>query len=239
MNTDIQVAIVDDEPVVCRLLADAFTEAEMSTAVFHSGLPFLGWLKAHAPAVCIVDLGLPDHDGLALVNTVSRQSDAAILIVSGRAQVQDRVAGLELGADDYVIKPFDPIEVVARVRAILRRASARSGELRSDRTRRVRFGAWMANLATYEIAHSGGQSKTLSQAEASVLNVFLERPNQLLSRAQIQEAIGGSLTENFDRSIDVRVSRLRTKLDDDPRDPKTIKTIYGGGYVFVGEVTWE
>ena len=113
------------------------------------------------------------------------------------------------------------------------------GESRDERALKARFGDCIANFATYELCVRDRQTVTLSQAEASVLKVFLERPNQLLSRAQIQEAIGGSLTENYDRSIDVRVSRLRTKLDDDPRDPRQIKTIYGGGYVFVGEVVWE
>lgn len=232
------IAIVDDEPVVCRLLADAFEEAEMRSAVFHNGRDMLSWLAGNTPDVCVVDLGLPDRDGLSLVNTVSHQTDAAIVIVSGRAQVRDRVAGLDLGADDYVIKPFDPIEVVARVRAILRRSVSRQEVERNGASVRARFGDFEVNFATYELTHSEGRQVTLSQAEASVLKLFVERPNQLLSRAHIQEFIGGSLTENFDRSVDVRVSRLRTKLNDDPRDPMQIKTIYGGGYVFVGDVTW-
>lgn len=232
------IAIVDDEPTVCRLLADAFEEAAMATAVFSNGRDFQRWLTRSEPTVCVVDLGLPDQDGLALVNAISRVSRAAILIVSGRAQVQDRIAGLELGADDYVIKPFDPTEVVARVRAILRRDAVRHAEGRTEDAQRARFGEFEVNLSTYELSGSDGHDATLSQAEASVLRLFLERPNQLLSRAQIQEFTGGSLSENYDRSIDVRVSRLRTKLNDDPRNPKQIKTIYGGGYVFVGTVTW-
>ncbi len=233
------IAIIDDEPTVCRLLAESFRDAEMDTAVFHCGRDFQAWLKQAEPDVCVVDLGLPDQDGLALVSAIARVSRAAILIVSGRAQVPDRVAGLELGADDYVTKPFDPTEVVARVRAILRRASvAREANDGTD-VKTARFGDLEVNLATFALSGPDGYEVTLSQAEASVLKVFLERPNQLLSRAQLQEATGGSLSESYDRSIDVRISRLRTKLRDDPRDPRQIKTIYGGGYVFVGSVAWS
>ncbi len=227
------VAILDDEPEIRRMLAEALTEAGFRTQGFARATEFEAALKRTAPDVCLVDLGLPDRDGLALVHRLALESGAAIIIISGRAQVQDRVTGLELGADDYIIKPFDPVEVVARVRARLRKAPAGP---RAAMT--ARFEGWEARFGAYTLVGPDGAEVLFSHAEGEVLRLFLESPRRLISRAQMQESLGGAAGESFDRAMDVRISRLRQKLGEDPKNPRLIKTIYGAGYIFLGEVEW-
>jgi DNA-binding response OmpR family regulator len=231
------VAILDDEPQIRRMLSDALEEAGFRTEGFARATEFEAALARIAPDVCLVDLGLPDRDGLALVHRLALESGAAVIIVSGRAQVQDRVTGLELGADDYVIKPFDPAEVVARVRALLRRGRGRDGGGAQPRDT-ARFAGWTARFDSYTLVAEDGEEIPFSHAEGEVLRLFLESPRRLVSRARMQEALGGAAGDSFDRAMDVRVSRLRTKLREDPRNPRLIKTIYGAGYIFLGGVDW-
>jgi DNA-binding response OmpR family regulator len=230
------VAILDDEPEIRRMLSAALDEAGFRTTGFARATEFEAALRRITFDVCLVDLGLPDRDGLALVHRLALESGAAIIIISGRAQVQDRVTGLELGADDYIIKPFEPAEVVARVRARLRRP-------RSDAPRPgaqvARFGSWQVAFDRYVLVAPDGSELPLTHAEGELLRLFLESPRRIVSRAQIQEQLGGTTGESFDRAIDVRISRLRTKLGEDTKNPRLIKTIYGAGYVFLGDVEWS
>jgi DNA-binding response OmpR family regulator len=228
------VSILDDEPQIRAMLSDALEDAGFRTASYARATEFEAALRRTTPDVCLVDLGLPDRDGLAVVHRLALESGAAIIIVSGRAQVQDRVAGLELGADDYIIKPFDPIEVVARVRARLR--SPKSPE-RSQST--ARFNGWTAEFDSYTLTAEDGSETPFSHAEGEVLRLFLEAPKRLISRQQMQESLGGGAGDSFDRAMDVRISRLRTKLREDPKNPRLIKTIYGAGYIFLGDVSWR
>jgi DNA-binding response OmpR family regulator len=228
------IAILDDEPEIRRMLADALEEAGFRVTAFARATEFEAALNRFTPDVCLVDLGLPDRDGLAVVHRLALESGAAIIIISGRAQVQDRVTGLELGADDYIIKPFEPAEVVARVRARLRKARAEPG-----RTAPVaRFNGWRAEFDRYLLIADDGTEVPFSHAEGEVLRLFLESPKRLISRAQMQESLGGAAGDSFDRAMDVRISRLRTKLREDPKNPRLIKTIYGAGYIFLGSVEW-
>jgi two-component system, OmpR family, response regulator len=229
------ITILDDEPQIRLMLSEALTEAGFRTASFSRATEFEAALPRLAPAICLVDLGLPDRDGLALVHRLALESGAAIIIISGRAQVQDRVTGLELGADDYIIKPFDPSEVVARARALLRRGRASDKGVRNTAI----FAGWTARFDQFSLQAADGEVIAFSQAEGEVLRLFLEAPNRLISRAHMQESLGGAASESFDRAMDVRVSRLRTKLREDPKNPKLIKTIYGAGYIFLGEVSWS
>ncbi len=234
------VAILDDEPEIRRMLSGgALEDAGFRTASFARATEFEAALASMSPPdVCLVDLGLPDRDGLTLVHRLALESGASIIIISGRAQVQDRVTGgLELGgADDYIIKPFEPAEVVARVRARLR--SAKPGPQASNT---ARFAGWTAHFDRYVLEDErGGEEVTFSHAEGEVLRLFLDAPpKRLISRAQMQESLGGVAGESFDRAMDVRISRLRTKLREDPKNPpRLIKTIYGAGYIFLGDVRW-
>lgn len=227
------VTILDDEPAIRNMLAEALNEAGFRTMAFGRATEFEAALRTTTPDVCLVDLSLPDRDGLSLVHRLALEQGATVIIISGRAQVQDRVTGLELGADDYIIKPFDPAEVVARVRARLRRGTPapQTGEV-------ARFNGWVAHFDRYMLEDETGTETPFSHAEGEVLRLFLERPKRLISRQAMQEALGGAAGESFDRAMDVRISRLRTKLREDPKNPRLIKTIYGAGYIFLGDVAW-
>ena len=227
------VFILDDEPAIRTILSEALTEAGFRTLSFARATEFEAALKRATPDVCLVDLGLPDRDGLTLVHRLALEQGASVIIISGRAQVQDRVTGLELGADDYIIKPFDPAEVVARIRARLRGPRA---ALRQSDT--ARFNGWTAHFDRYALEDEAGGETPFSHAEGEVLRLFLQSPKRLVSRQQMQETLGGAAGDSFDRAMDVRVSRLRTKLREDPKNPRLIKTIYGAGYIFLGDVTW-
>ncbi len=229
------ITILDDEPQIRLTLADALEAAGFRTASFARATEFEASLKTITPDICLVDLGLPDKDGLALVHRLATDQGAAIIIISGRNQVQDKITGLELGADDYIIKPFDPAEVVARARALLRRGKSPQTEA----SQVAKFAGWSADFDQYLLTPDEGETAPLSQAEGEVLRLFLNAPNRLISRAFMQESLGGDASDSFDRAMDVRVSRLRTKLRDDPKNPKLIKTIYGAGYIFLGDVHWQ
>jgi DNA-binding response OmpR family regulator len=228
------VFILDDEPEIRALLSGTLGEAGFRTQSFARAREFEAALNRTAPDLCLVDLSLPDTDGLALVHRLALERGAAVIIISGRAQVQDRVTGLELGADDYITKPFDPAEVVARIRARLRggRSAPQSGST-------ARFAGWTAHFDRYALEDAEGAETPFSHAEGEVLRLFLESPKRLISRQQMQESLGGAAGESFDRAMDVRISRLRTKLREDPKNPRLIKTIYGAGYIFLGDVLWD
>ena len=228
------VTILDDEAEIRRMLTEALEEAGFRTQAFARAREFEAALNRVAPDVCLVDLSLPDTDGLALVHRLALERGAAVIIISGRAQVQDRITGLELGADDYITKPFEPAEVVARIRARIRssRPAAPTGNT-------ARFNGWTAHFDRYALEDESGAETPFSHAEGEVLRLFLESPKRLISRQQMQESLGGAAGESFDRAMDVRISRLRTKLREDPKNPRLIKTIYGAGYIFLGDVGWS
>lgn len=227
------ITILDDEPAIRTMLADALQDAGFRTMMFARATEFEAALRRATPDLCLVDLGLPDRDGLSLVHRLALEQGAKVIIISGRAQVQDRVTGLELGADDYIIKPFDPAEVVARVRARLRQPIAQPADKSC-----ARFNEWTVHFDRYTLEDTAGRDIPFSHAEGEVLRLFLNAPKRLISRAQMQESLGGGASESFDRAMDVRVSRLRTKLGEDPKNPRLIKTIYGAGYIFLGDVEW-
>ena len=228
------ITILDDEPAIRTMLSEALEDAGYDTQSFGRAAEFEAALRRTTPDVCLVDLGLPDRDGLSLVHRLALEQGATVIIISGRAQVQDKITGLELGADDYIIKPFDPAEVVARVRARLR---TRSAPTPTGQT--ARFNGWTAHFDRYSLQDETGTETPFSHAEGEVLRLFLESPNRLITRHYMQDTLGGAAGDSFDRAMDVRISRLRTKLREDPKNPRLIKTIYGAGYIFLGEVTWS
>ncbi len=227
--------ILDDEPDIRRLLADVLEGAGFQTQSFGRAREFEASMNRETPDICLVDLSLPDTDGLTLVHRLALEKGASVIIISGRSQVQDRITGLELGADDYITKPFDPAEVVARVRARLR--TAKSATRESGNT--AHFSGWTAHFDRYTLETDSGTETAFSHAEGAVLRLFLESPKRLISRQFMQEQLGGAAGESFDRAMDVRISRLRTKLGEDPKNPRLIKTIYGAGYIFVSDVSWS
>jgi len=229
------VAVLDDEAEIRHLLCAALEDAGFRSMGFGRATEFEAALRRITPDAILIDLGLPDRDGLALVHRLASDTGAAIIIISGRAQLQDRITGLELGADDYISKPFELAEVVARVRARLRRPSVRDTGRPSQR---AGFAGWTADFDRYTLTAPDGTETPFSHAEGEVLRLFLDSPRRLITRTQMIETLGGAAGESFDRAMDVRISRLRGKLGEDPKNPRLIKTIYGAGYIFLSEVSW-
>lgn len=194
------VTILDDEPAIRTMLADALEDAGFRTMCFGRAREFEAALQKHTPDVCLVDLSLPDTDGLTVVHRLALEQGASVIIISGRAQVQDRVSGLELGADDYIIKPFDPLEVVARVRARLR-----GGKAVIQTSNTAKFNGWTAHFDAYTLIEDAGDATPFSHAEGEVLRLFLDSPKRLITRTQMQESLGGAASESFDRAMDVRI----------------------------------
>ena len=231
------IYVVEDDPAVSRLVVNALAEFGFHTEAFADGASVLRRVPAKRPDLCVIDLGLPDVDGIALVREISQRCDCGILILTGRGHMADRVMGLEGGGDDYVVKPFEPRELVARVRSILRRrGTATPGSAPAQRRRHARFGEWTLDCNANVLRRSDGSEQVLGAAETQVLRAFLERPNQILTREQL---MGTRDLSPLDRSIDVRISRLRRRLEADPQNPKIIKTVYGAGYMLSAAVTWS
>jgi DNA-binding response OmpR family regulator len=229
------VYVVEDHEEIGRLVCAALDQHGFRSEHFKTGTNFLQGLRRKAPAISVIDLGLPDLDGLHLVRQVQAVSDSAILILTGRDTVDDRILGLELGADDYMVKPFEAREVVARVNTILRRLE-RAGEPRKDAERCAKFGGWAFEESCNRLTGPGGREVELSVAEARLLGALLRQPNRILNRAAL---LGDGDREPLDRSIDARISRLRRKLHAGDDSQELIKTVYGAGYMLVAKVDWE
>jgi two-component system OmpR family response regulator len=227
------VAVVEDDALVAQTLTQVLGEFGFRSRWFQSGAELLGHVAQAQPALCIIDLGLPDRDGLDLIRELRQQHDCGVLILTGRGFVSDKVLGLELGADDYMVKPFEPRELIARVRSILRRYE--KGE-KSAQRRVAHFEQWRFDPASQVLTAADGSEELLGTAEAKLLKSFIERPNRILTREQLAGTDDVSPT---DRSIDVRISRLRRRLRDDPNEPQLIKTVYGAGYLMAAAVRWE
>lgn len=230
-----RIVIVEDDPDVARIIEQVLGDFSFHTVWCRNAADLLRRLRSLDPDLCIIDLGLPDMDGIELMQRVRAQSACGILILTGRAYVSDRVMGLELGADDYVLKPFEPRELVARVRSILRRQEALQG-LKVPVARQIAvFAGWRFNVGNNTMIAPNGDRHMLSTAEASLLNVLVNNPNRILQREQL---MGIRDLDPTDRSIDVRISRLRRKLEPHAGSPAFIKTVYGAGYLFLAAVTW-
>jgi len=236
MQKPTRVLIVDDDREICTLLCNYLADFGIEARGVHDGAAMRRALTQEQPDVIILDLMLPGEDGLTLCRQLRTASaNIPVIMLTARGEPADRVVGLELGADDYVVKPFDPRELVARVHTVLRRARAdgsRPAEPVDSDGDRVSFEGWTLDIATRQLTTPRQMVVPLSNAEFRLLWTFIERPRRVLSRDQLMDAARGQTSTAYDRSIDLLVSRLRQKLDDDPRDPKLLKTIRGEGYLF-------
>jgi DNA-binding response OmpR family regulator len=237
MAVNKRLAIVEDDPDIRALLerclsADGYRVTSLEAA---SGLEDL--LAEGDIDLLIVDVGLPDADGFALTQKIRRHHDIGIIIVSGRGDLTDRVIGLEIGADDYITKPFEPREVLARVRSVLRRGIPKKDAIASEEPRRkYRFNGWTIDLASQTLMDGKGGVVALTSGEFKLLETFVTHANRVLSRDQIMDYICTNDSPAFDRSIDVRIGRLRRKIHDNSAHPALIKTIRNAGYMFAGTV---
>jgi len=234
-GTPALVYVIEDDPGVARLVISALQEFGFNCETFGSGAAALRRLQVEKPDLCIIDLGLPDMDGFDLMRRITASSTAGVLILTGRGHPADRVMGLEMGGDDYVVKPFEARELVARVRSILRRRSLSPGRSPGKR-RYASFLGWRVDCAANLLRAPDGAEHQVGTAEMQVLRAFIERPHQILTREQLT---GSRDLAPTDRSIDVRISRLRRKLEPDPHGTAVIKTVYGAGYLFAADVSWE
>lgn len=226
MNTTI--LIIDDDQKLNHLLGDYFSKFGFEvTAVTHpsKGLKIL---KQLMPDVIILDIMLPDMDGFEVCKEIRKEHSVPIIILTARGEVTDRIVGLELGADDYLPKPFEPRELFARIQSVLRRSS------KDSRADVIKFGKLVVNMKKQSVLLSG-ENLDLTSMEFKILSLFVKKPGRVFTRDQIMDGVHGVEWEAFDRSIDVLISRLRRKLNDDPKKPSFLKTIWGTGYKFVGE----
>lgn len=182
----------------------------------------------------VLDIMMPGEDGLSLCRHLRESANTPVILLTALADDTDRIVGLEIGADDYVTKPFNPRELVARIKAVLRRAHA--GDQPTGAGDRLRFADWTVDLRQCELARDDGLIVPLSTGEMSLLRVFLDRPAEVLSRDDLMAATKGRDVHPFERSIDNTISRLRRKIEHDPKTPRVIRTVWGGGYEFVADV---
>lgn len=232
MTQPVRISILEDSMQLQELLTESLTEEGFVTKCYSLANEFERDLLNWKPSVSIVDLGLPDKDGLTTLSKIGDKNDTAILVISGRTSLSDKIASFELGADDYLAKPFEMPELIVRVRALLRRKQTTLPERQLSDT--TRLPGWTVHPSQFLIVHDDGHEESLSSSEMALLNVFLKRPNHVVTRDQLREELDSRVDElSFDRAIDVRISRLRSKLRDKSKDPNIIKTIYGAGYILI------
>lgn len=233
------IYVIEDERDIADLVCNELQQFSYDTESFRTAAQALQAIRCRKPALCIVDLGLPDMDGLSLVRELQEKHQLGVMILTGRGSLPDRVLGLELGADDYITKPFDPRELVARVNSLVRRLDQIGRSSSAPVNKLAYFGDWCFDPATLALTHSGGETDSLSSAESELLMLLLRSPQQILSRDQLMGNLVGRDAIPYERSIDVRMSRIRKKLEMDPKKPMLIKTVYGVGYLLSVPVEWR
>ncbi len=189
-------------------------------------------MKSAGIDLVVLDIMMPGEDGLSLTRHIRETSQIPVILLTARNEEVDRIIGLELGADDYLTKPFSPRELIARIAAVLRRTQALPPRQKPPEVERIQFGDWILHTGQRELTGPDGIASPLSSGEFRLLTVLLERPKVALSRNQLLDLTKGKEADFFDRSIDNHISRLRKKLEPDPRNPRYIKTVWGGGYIF-------
>jgi two-component system, OmpR family, response regulator len=229
--------LVEDDASVRNSLADYLAKADLRVTATCDAKAARTALQARMFDLVLLDIMMPGEDGLSLCRYIRERLDLPIILLTARTEDADRIIGLEMGADDYMAKPFNPRELLARIKVVVRRSRALPPSMRIANRERISFGTWTLNLSERELVDENGVAVPLSTGEFTLLRVFVERPRRVLTREQLLELTrGASNIDSFDRSIDNQVSRLRKKIERNPAAPQLIKTVRGGGYVFSGEV---
>lgn len=241
MEGQYQLLIVDDDPDVRELIQDYFSDNGFRVVEAKDATAMRSAIEASVPDVVLLDVGLPGEDGLSLARYLREHHDVGIIMVSGAGETVDRIIGLEVGADDYVTKPFDPRELHARVKCVLRRYQ-RSGEPQdagdaqtnaNKSNGKLSVGDYTLDLNSRQLLGVDEVEIPTTAMEFDLLQVFAERPNRAMSRDQLLSLTQGRDWDPYDRSIDIRIARLRKKIETDPDKPQVIKTVRGVGYMFV------
>jgi DNA-binding response OmpR family regulator len=225
------IVVVEDEPAQRQLLLDYLSKQGYRVTGFESGVGLRRMVERELPALVLLDIGLPGEDGFAIARWLREKSGkVCIIMVTAAGDTIDRVVGLETGADDYIPKPFDPRELLARIKSVLRRAGGAVGATASPR---VRMGRRVLDLDKRVLVDADGTEETLAASEFDLLKLFAENPNRPLARDWLLETVGHREMEVFDRAIDLRITRLRRKIEKDAAHPEAIRTVRGVGYMFV------
>ena len=227
-----RLLVVDDDAGLRELLTRYLTQEGFVVTAVADGKAMKAYLEEETVDLVILDLMLPGEDGLSLARDLRAKGNLPIVILSARGEDVDRIVGLEVGADDYLSKPFNPRELLARIRAVLRRHLP--GEEKAPGAsagHRVTFGPFRLDLDAQRLTRDGAEVP-LTSAEFALLRIFADNPNRVLNRDRLVDMIKGYERDPFDRSIDVRVARLRSKIEDDTREPRYIRTVWGEGYLF-------
>jgi two-component system OmpR family response regulator len=231
------ILVVDDDRDIRDLLARFLARHGMRVTTARDGGEMTRLLDERRIDLVVLDLMLPGEDGLSLTRKLrENRSTLPIVMLTAMGEDTDRIVGLEMGADDYVAKPFNPRELLARIKAVLRRVPSGDDAPATPKGARIRFDGWTLDLGTRDLISPDDVMIALSAGEFGLLQVFVEHPRRVLSRDQLLDFARGRSAAPFDRSIDIQVSRLRRRLGDDARDPQLIKTVRGGGYLFTAQV---
>ena len=231
------VAAVDDDPAVRDLIREYLAQNEVRVSAVATSKELDALMARETIDLVVLDVRLQGEDGMQIARKLREQSAIPILMLTGRAEEADRVMGLELGADDYLTKPFSPRELLARIRALLRRAQAQQSVADAvSKARAYRFGGWELNIGLRKLKNPKGQAIELTNGEFRILTAFLSAPQRVLSRDQLLDLSRVHAAEVYDRSIDIQILRLRRKIEADPAHPEFITTERGAGYVFAAPV---
>jgi DNA-binding response OmpR family regulator len=228
------VLIVDDERDILDPLASYLAKNGFRVSKGRDAAAAREILAAHSIDIALIDIMMPGEDGLSLTGFIRATSKIPVILLTAKAEETDRIVGLELGADDYVTKPFSPRELVARIKAVLRRTS--ENRVKAPEADAYAFGDWVLRTGERELVDKEGRAVPLSTGEYNLLLAFVTHPKRVLTRDQLLDLSQHRELGAFERSIDNHISRLRKKLEADPRDPKLIKTVWGGGYTLAAEV---
>jgi len=239
MDTNSHILVVDDDREIRTLLAEYLDANGFRTLTATNGADMRKVLDETRVDLIVLDLTLPGEDGLTLCRNLRAQSNVPVIMLTARGEPLDRILGLEMGADDYLAKPFEPRELFARIRSVLRRTLALPPSMMRPEAKTMHFSGWTLDLTARHLLNADGVVVALSGAEFRMLKVFLDHPNRILNRDQLLELTQGREADPFDRSVDIQISRLRQKLGDDARTPTIIKTIRNEGYVLATAVTSE
>jgi two-component system OmpR family response regulator len=237
MNEAAHILVVDDQKEICDVVQEYLSGEGYQVTAASDGTSMRRVMAQHSIDLVILDLILPGEDGLTLARVLRQESNVGIIILTGRGETVDRIIGLEMGADDYLPKPFHLRELLARVKSVLRRGSARGKESAPGGNRsKARFSGWNLDLSTRALVSPAGSEVRLTTGEFDLLAAFVNNANQVLSRDRLLDLARNREAGPFDRTIDVQVGRLRRKLEDDPQKPTMIKTVRGTGYIFTPTV---
>ena len=239
MDSRDHILVVDDDAEIRQLLGDYLRKNGYEASAVGDGKAMQRALARGQIDLIVLDLMLPGEDGLSLCRKLRTESDTPVIMLTARGDETDRIVGLEMGADDYLPKPFNPRELLARIKTVLRRYRSLPANLRSDQAKTIGFAGWLLDTTARHLISPDATVTSLSGAEYQLLRIFLGHANQVLTRDQLMLLAKGREADPLDRTIDLQVSRLRHRLGDDPADPKLIKTVRGQGYVLAVSVEFD